>query len=249
VRSSLGPACAADGNHAGIAIRFSVDDERRYCVAFAEQEVTGIRALRNTGLPVVTKVDPQLGEFVCKIGNVGTDLSDCPARDGSYWAYFKLRDRVWVLSGEGASSSKVQCGSGEGWAWSPRGVGAPPSPTSFSELCPSKNCSGESPTPATQTPLEPSLSPTGGRLGSAPSKVKPSQTISASGLQPTASKDDFRPPAPTPSSAGLPARQNEERSGALRTAAVVVLAFTTGLAFGVRRLRRAYEASSRRVAR
>jgi hypothetical protein len=83
VGSSDDRACGASPNHAAERIRFSLTDERTFCVEFSEQEISGVKALRSTGLPIVTKVDPQFGEFVCKIGDVGTDSSDCPARDGS----------------------------------------------------------------------------------------------------------------------------------------------------------------------
>lgn len=123
-----------------------------------------MRALRLTGLSVVTKVDPQFGEFVCKIGDVGTDASDCPARDGSYWSYFRLdANGVWRPSSVGASSAKVRCGNGEGWAWFARGVGTPPSaPTSFSSMCPGRTCQDQPsprttarPTPSKTVSIEP----------------------------------------------------------------------------------------------
>jgi hypothetical protein len=148
---SARPACAASPNHAAERIRFSLTDERTFCVDFSEQEISGIKALRLTGLPIVTKVDPQFGEFVCKIGEVGTDVNDCPARDGSYWSYFVLdANGTWRPSSVGASGSKVRCGGGEGWSWFARGAGAPPSaPTTFASMCPGRSCQAQtSPSPS-----------------------------------------------------------------------------------------------------
>lgn len=182
--SSAEPACAAGPNHAAERIRSSLTDERTYCVDFSEQEISGIKALRLTGLAIVTKVDPQFGEFVCKIGDVGTDATDCPARDGSYWSYFVLdANGIWRLSSVGASGSKVRCGAGEGWSWFARGAGAPPSgPTTFASMCPGRSCQAQAspgatpsqpgetgprlsprPTPKTGTVALPSASPSIGQ--------------------------------------------------------------------------------------
>lgn len=144
-------ACAAGQNHAAERLRFSVTDERSYCVEFSEHEISGIQALRLTGLRVVTKADPQFGEFVCKIAEVGPEASDCPSSDGSFWAYFRLDSNgVWRLASTGASATKVRCGDGEGWAWFPRGAGPPPSsPASVESMCPGRSCGSQpSPTPA-----------------------------------------------------------------------------------------------------
>jgi hypothetical protein len=117
-------------------------------VEFSEPEISGIRALKLTGLRVVTKTDPQFGEFVCKIGDVGPEASECPASDGSFWSYFRLDSNgVWRVASTGASSTKVRCGDGEGWAWFPRGVGPPPTgPASVSSMCPGRTC-GDQPGP------------------------------------------------------------------------------------------------------
>lgn len=164
------PACAAGQSHAAERIRFSVLEERSFCVEFSEQEISGIQALRLTGLSVVTKIDPQFGEFVCKIGDVGHDASSCPASDGSFWAYFRLDGNgVWRPSSAGASMTKVRCGDGEGWAWFPRGVGPPPSaPASVSAMCAGRTCGQTSPSPGDQ----PVSTPPDGNSGTRSSPIR-----------------------------------------------------------------------------
>ncbi len=165
------PACAAESSHAGVVVRFDSSDERRYCVAFDGAETTGISALRSTGLNLVTKSSGGMGEFVCKIGDVGTDTQDCPASDGSYWSYFKMTDGGWRASGRGASSSKVGCGDVDGWAWLPAGKGSAPSGTDYAQLCPSFTCSaGAVPPPATSAAQTPATSPVSRPLGPVPTQ-------------------------------------------------------------------------------
>jgi hypothetical protein len=198
------PACAGEKNHAAERIRFSISDERTFCVEFAEAEVSGLRALRQTGLSVVTKTDPQFGEFVCRIGNVGPEASDCPARDGSFWAYFQLDNNgVWRLASSGASATKVRCGGGEGWAWFEKGVGPPPTPSSFAAMCPGRNCGGQaSPDPNEKTTSPSPTSAAGGRVrprssaqaGTSPQSTdvqsSPEQSLPADGgINPSTSTD------------------------------------------------------------
>lgn len=138
----LQKACAADLNHAGMVIRFSqaADSERSWCIQFAHESISGMEALRLTGLPVVTKTYGSEGEYVCKIGDVGTDAADCPAKDGSYWGYWRMTAQGWRHAGIGASSARVRCGSLEGWAWLQGGTGPAPSAAEFSSLCTSAGC-------------------------------------------------------------------------------------------------------------
>lgn len=136
------PACAAEQNRAGMVIRFSteIENERTWCLGFSQESISGIEALRLSGLPVVTRTFGSDGEYVCKIGNVGTDAADCPAKDGSYWGYWRMTADGWRHSGIGASAARVRCGSVEGWAWLQGGSGPAPSPGRFASICPSAAC-------------------------------------------------------------------------------------------------------------
>jgi hypothetical protein len=136
------PVCAAQSNHAGMVIRFSAEPEsqRSWCLQFASESLSGIDALRLTGLPVVTKPFGPDGEYVCKIGAVGTEAADCPAKDGSYWGYWRMTSEGWRHSGIGASAARVRCGSLEGWAWLQGGTGPAPSVAESRSICPSTGC-------------------------------------------------------------------------------------------------------------
>lgn len=163
------PACAADTHHAGLVVRTSAaaDSHRSWCIQFSQDSISGIEALRLSGLPIVTKTYGSQGEYVCKIGDVGTDASDCPARDGSYWGYWRMTSQGWRHSGIGASGTRVRCGSLEGWAWLQGGSGPAPSAAEFSYLCKSAACkaspSAVEPAPAPSPRREPQTA-----AGSAP---------------------------------------------------------------------------------
>lgn len=138
------PACAEVMNRAAEVVHFSPADERQWCIAFTgdgkaddPRGITGLALLRATGLPIVTKSYGSMGEFVCKIGDVGTEVSDCPAKDGSYWAYYHLASNgTWTVSNKGASTYRVHDSGMDGWSWQPVGKGTPPYPTSFGAICP-----------------------------------------------------------------------------------------------------------------
>ncbi|MGH2812684.1 MAG: hypothetical protein ACRDI1_08245 [Actinomycetota bacterium] len=127
-------ACAQtpeDSPRAGVVVQLPGGDASSFCIddsALQGEGLSGIQALRATGLEVVTKTDPQFGEFVCKIGEVGTEASDCPAAAGSYWAYFRGDANTWTSSETGASQTQVVVDDVDGWVFveDPNAQPAPP---------------------------------------------------------------------------------------------------------------------------
>ncbi|MCA1839134.1 MAG: hypothetical protein ABR507_11215 [Actinomycetota bacterium] len=170
------PACASTMNRAGVVVHSSPADERSWCIAFSGETITGMELLRATSVPLITKSFGSMGEYVCKIGDVGTDASDCPARDGSYWAYYHLSaDGTWAASSQGASVYKDRNGAVDGWSWQPIGKGTTPLPNTFAGVCP-----GDAPHASPSPSTSPSPSP-----GPSPSvTVRPSSGASAAGVQP-----------------------------------------------------------------
>lgn len=155
------PACAGDGGlHAGVVVRFSSTEALHRCVSFLapDREISGIEALQRTGLPVVTLPFGTLGEFVCKIGDVGTEASGCEeqSRRGNFWAYFRLGDAGWYASPLGASAARVGCGDVEGWAWQSGGTRSPPPPAALAGICGPEACppagAGEAPAGGAEAP-------------------------------------------------------------------------------------------------
>ncbi|NNJ12549.1 hypothetical protein EKD04_019675 [Chloroflexales bacterium ZM16-3] len=109
-------------HRAGIVVQYGDGSVQTACVAFAEDEISGIELLERSGIPAITQ-DSGMGAAVCKIGPEGCDY---PAegcfcqRDGPraiYWAYQVLTDDVWTYAALGAASVRVRDGDVNGWAW------------------------------------------------------------------------------------------------------------------------------------
>lgn len=138
------PACAKGPGtgRSGVVVKYSEANEISRCVALpaakqGEPEgISGIQALRSLAdIEVVTKdYGGDLGEAVCKIGDVGTD--DCDFNKG-FWAYYHASaGGTWQEAQEGAGKYRLVDGAVDGWAWAPAGTTqAPPKTTRFDEIC------------------------------------------------------------------------------------------------------------------
>lgn len=139
------PACAqtAGSARAGVVVRFEDGNEDSRCITFEgdgregdAEGISGIAALRTTGLSIVTKdFGGELGEAVCKIGEVGTD--DC-SFDAGFWHYLHgTPDGGWEAAQMGPTSYRVHDGDVEGWSWTPansEGI-EPGAGASLEEIC------------------------------------------------------------------------------------------------------------------
>jgi len=90
-----------------------LDGRRTFSVAFDEASITGLDALRGTGMEVVT-YGSSTGTAVCAIGGVGRASGPGCLGTGSepYWSYF----RNGAYSGVGAGATQVT-GGVEQWRW------------------------------------------------------------------------------------------------------------------------------------
>lgn len=132
----------------GIVVQSAPEREQSFCIGFEgdskegdPEGISGLAALRETGLPIVTKdFGGELGEGVCKIGDVGTDTCDFTA---GYWAYFHGTPAGgWETSPTGASSYRFHDGSVDGWVWTAASTTepSPPDPPSGSDaICAAAN--------------------------------------------------------------------------------------------------------------
>jgi hypothetical protein len=121
---AIATTAAAQGpaHRAGLVVQYGDGSVQTACVAFAEDEISGIDLLDRSGIPAVTQ-SSGIGAAVCKIGGEGCDY---PAegcfcqRDGPraiYWAY-QVRDGAgWRYATLGAANVRVRDGDVHGWAW------------------------------------------------------------------------------------------------------------------------------------
>lgn len=135
--ASASPCFAiGDGdNQARIVIEHG-DDAATFCLSFPEPKLTGLEALRRTGLELTIE-DWGAGQVtVCRIGGIGCAYPDEPCwcacadtGDCTFWGYYRAHgDGAWTFSPVGAADTTVRDGDREGWRYGPqtsRGGNAP----------------------------------------------------------------------------------------------------------------------------
>ncbi|MCG8347149.1 MAG: hypothetical protein MI924_05145 [Chloroflexales bacterium] len=144
-------------NRAGLVVQYGDGQIETACVAFDEEQISGLELLARSGIPYVAQ---QSGgsAAVCKIRGDGCDYpaEDCFCkREGLrsvYWAYHLLADDAWRYSNQGVSSVWVQDGDVQGWAWGvgDSNQGVQPPALSFAQIC---DATAEAP-PSPAPPIE-----------------------------------------------------------------------------------------------
>ncbi len=93
-------------------VRFGAHDSIVRQISFTTASVSGMAALKLTGLNVVTSSD---GSYVCSINGVG----DCSGVAQYYWAYYHWNSTssAWEYSSVGAGAYNVSADAAEGWVY------------------------------------------------------------------------------------------------------------------------------------
>ncbi|MCS7248874.1 MAG: hypothetical protein NZ840_11640, partial [Anaerolineales bacterium] len=103
-------------NKVKIVVQFSGTDRLIREVEFSDSTITGLQALLNTGLDVVTK-DMGWGIAVCSIEGVGCPASNCFCDLPNFWNYEYWDGSQWQAHGLGASATNRSDGDVDGWRW------------------------------------------------------------------------------------------------------------------------------------
>ncbi|MBW3561035.1 MAG: hypothetical protein KY437_00900 [Actinobacteria bacterium] len=157
-------------------------------VEFSEDTITGEELLRRADVDAVFAEYGSQGTAVCSILGVGSPKEDCfreAEQRGTYWNYSRAEDGDWQRSGRGVSSTTVEHGDVDGWAWGSSGTEPPYH--SFEEIR-RQHAPEPSPTPSSTAP--PPSDPAPGEGEAPPSSPKPSPTATA----PTIVADRATPP-------------------------------------------------------
>lgn len=142
--SALAPTCgnastqAAAAHHAGLVVTFGDRTSTLFCIEFAEDSITGMELLAQSGLPVITSA----AGAVCAIDGEGSSNPDdcfayCKGSSCQYWAYYRWSGTAWEFSPTGAAQRTVRDGDIDGWAWGSGGVTADAVPGTAGNICPS----------------------------------------------------------------------------------------------------------------
>jgi hypothetical protein len=113
------------GDNAARIVIEAAGDSATFCVAFAEDAITGFEALRRTGVPVIAQ-DHGAGQVtICRIGGIGCEhprnpcFCECVGTGAcAFWGYYRAhRDGAWRFSEVGAGATEVRDGDVEGWRY------------------------------------------------------------------------------------------------------------------------------------
>ncbi|MDF1512364.1 MAG: hypothetical protein P1S60_01000 [Anaerolineae bacterium] len=117
-------------NQAGLVIAHGDGTVVTRCVAFAEDQITGLELMRRSGLQWQSANGP-MGSAICNLNGEGCSASDCFCQckkaPCAYWNYFNSSgDGLWTYAGQGAAARTLHNGDVDGWIW---GDGASPPPS------------------------------------------------------------------------------------------------------------------------
>lgn len=133
------PAAAA-GATAQHAAGLVVDTGERVVTVYVpfpegRETISGEELLRLADVDAVFADYGSMGKAVCSILGVGSPQDDCfreAERNGLYWNYSRAEDGGWQRSSKGVSSTTVEHGDVDGWAWG--GQGSEPPYHTFEEI-------------------------------------------------------------------------------------------------------------------
>jgi hypothetical protein len=200
----------APPNRAGLVVDDGDGRVHRFCISFAEDEITGYELLRRSGLALSVQDYGGGNVAVCRIGDVGCTYPREPcfcrcqspsASSCRFWGYYTMdrRTGAWVLSPVGAGARRVRDGDVDGWRWGNHQRPNPPPSTTLAALCAAGSAVG----PA----ASPSPSPaTGPGSGSAPTgRPAAGPAPAGSGRPRSGAPEGASAPSPSSPSSAVPA--------------------------------------------
>ena len=169
---STRPAHAAI-HHAALIIQHSSGSLITRCVAFAEEQITGLQLVQRSGVEYEAQGFGSMGNAMCQLDREPSTVPPGCFGSGPYWQYFHRQGAGWQASAVGVSSSVLHDGDMDGWRYAvganqaPGNIafgtvcGAPPPPVAATHVANSPNRTTPVPiaTPAPTTSLE-ALAPT-----------------------------------------------------------------------------------------
>jgi len=151
---SIRPAHAAI-HHAALVIQHASGSVITRCVAFAEEQITGLQVVERSGVPYEAQNFGSIGGAMCQLDREPSTVPPGCFGAGPYWQYFHRHGSGWQTSAFGASSSLLHDGDMDGWHFA---VGANQAPTNaaFSSVCaapPAATATQAAPAPNHATPI------------------------------------------------------------------------------------------------
>jgi hypothetical protein len=182
---SIRPANAAI-HHAALVVQHSSGRVITRCVAFAQEQISGIQLIKAAGVEYRAQSFGSIGSAICQLDSEPSPMPAGCFGSGPYWQYAHGRDGGWQAASTGADAAVLHDGDLDGWRYA-SGSNQTPPPVSYGSVC-------RAPTPAAATSQAASTAPsrrTPVTPTSAPAAASPRASPSLVALLPTAS------PSPT----------------------------------------------------
>jgi hypothetical protein len=131
-------------HHAALVIQHSSGSLIARCVAFAEDQITGLQLVERSGVQYEAQSFGSVGSAICQLDREPSTVPSGCFGSGPYWQYFHRQGGGWQTSAFGASSSVLHDGDTDGWHYAV-GANQVPGNVAFASVC-------GAPAPAPATP-------------------------------------------------------------------------------------------------
>jgi hypothetical protein len=130
---SFRPAHAAI-HHAALIIQHASGSVITRCVAFAEDQITGLQLVERSGVQYESQGFGSMGSAMCQLDREPSSAPSGCFGSGPYWQYFHRGSGGWQRSAFGASSSALRDGDMDGWRYA-AGANQAPGNVAFASVC------------------------------------------------------------------------------------------------------------------
>ena len=153
---SIRPAHAAI-HHAALVIQHASGSVITRCVAFAEDQITGLQLVERSGVQYEAQNFGSIGTAMCQLDREPSTVPPGCFGSGAYWQYFHRVGGGWQSSAFGASSSVLHDGGMDGWHYAV-GANQVPGNVAFASVCgaptpPAATATQAAPAPSHATPV------------------------------------------------------------------------------------------------
>ena len=121
-------------HHAALLIQHSSGSLITRCVAFAEDQITGLQLLERSGVQYEAQSFGSVGSAICQLDREPSSVPSGCFGSGPYWQYFHHRGGGWQTSTLGAGSSPLRDGDMDGWRYA-SGANQAPASVAFASVC------------------------------------------------------------------------------------------------------------------
>ncbi|MDQ6713847.1 MAG: hypothetical protein M3Z28_11770 [Candidatus Dormibacteraeota bacterium] len=127
------PAHAAI-HHAALVIQHASGSVITRCVAFAEDQISGLQLIQRSGVQYEAQSFGSIGTAMCQLDREPSTVPPGCFGSGPYWQYFHRQGGGWQTSTFGASSSVLHDEDMDGWHYA-AGAQQAPGNVAFASVC------------------------------------------------------------------------------------------------------------------